>query len=109
MRFRFNIFELDLRAAELRKHGVRIKLQAQPFQVLACLLSQPGAVVTREQLRKQLWPSDTFVDFDNSLNTAIAKLRDALGDTAESPRFIEMIPRRGYHFIYPAEALRVDS
>jgi DNA-binding winged helix-turn-helix (wHTH) protein/Tfp pilus assembly protein PilF len=97
----FGTFELDLRAGELRKKGVRIKLQEQPFQVLTVLLQHPGGVVTREELRSEVWSADTFVDFDNSLNTAINKLREALGDSADSPRFIETLPRRGYRFIAP--------
>jgi DNA-binding winged helix-turn-helix (wHTH) protein len=96
---RFGVFEVDVRAGELLKQGVRIKLQEQPFHVLTVLLQRPGEVVTREELRSQNWPADTFVDFDNSLNTAINKLREALGDSADSPRFIETLPRRGYRFI----------
>ena len=96
---RFATFEVDLRAGELRKQGKRIKLQEQPFHVLTVLLRRPGEVVTREELRNQNWPPDTFVDFDNSLNTAINKLREALGDSADNPRFIETQPRRGYRFI----------
>jgi len=95
----FGTFEADLRSGELRKQGKRIKIQEQPFHVLTVLLRHPGEVVTREELRNQNWPPDTFVDFDNSLNTAINKLRDALGDSADSPRFIETLPRRGYRFI----------
>jgi TolB-like protein/DNA-binding winged helix-turn-helix (wHTH) protein len=95
----FGTFEVDLRSGELRKQGKRIKIQEQPFHVLTVLLRHPGEVVTREELRNQNWPPDTFVDFDNSLNTAINKLRDALGDSADSPRFIETLPRRGYRFI----------
>src|SRR5437879_6074195 len=98
---RFGVFEVDARSGELRKQGVRIKLQEQPFHVLAVLLQRPGEVVTREELRSQNWPADTFVDFDNSLNTAVNKLREALGDSADSPRFIETLPRRGYRFIAP--------
>ena len=98
---RFATFEVDLRAGELRKQGKRIKVQEQPFQVLTVLLQRPGEVVTREELRNQNWPADTFVDFDNSLNTAINKLREALGDSADNPRFIETLPRRGYRFIAP--------
>jgi DNA-binding winged helix-turn-helix (wHTH) protein/tetratricopeptide (TPR) repeat protein len=98
---RFSVFEVDVRAGELRKLGVRIKVQEQPFQVLTILLQRPGEVVTREELRSQNWPADTFVDFDNSLNTAINKLREALGDSADNPRFIETLPRRGYRFIAP--------
>lgn len=99
--FRFGTFEVDLRAGELRKQGVRIKLQDQPFQILSILLQNPGEVVTRDELRSQIWTADTFVDFDNSLNTSINKLREALGDSAERPRFIETLPRRGYRFIAP--------
>jgi eukaryotic-like serine/threonine-protein kinase len=98
---RFGVFEVDVRSVELRKQGVRIKLQEQPFHILTVLLQRPGEVVTREELRSQNWPADTFVDFDNSLNTAINKLREALGDSADNPRFIETLPRRGYRFIAP--------
>lgn len=98
---RFGIFEADSRNGELRKHGLRVKLHEQPFQVLLALLDHPDKVVTREELRQRLWPADTFVDFDNGLNGAINRLREALGDSAESPRFIETIPRRGYRFIGP--------
>src|SRR6266568_1974125 len=98
---RFGVFEVDVRAGEVRKQGIRIKLQEQPFHLLTVLLQRPGEVVTREELRNQNWPADTFVDFDNSLNTAINKLREALGDSADNPRFIETLPRRGYRFITP--------
>src|SRR6266404_1229455 len=98
---RFGVFEVDVRSGELRKQGVRVKLQEQPFHVLTVLLQCPGEVVAREELRNQNWPADTFVDFDNSLNTAINKLREALGDSADNPRFIETLPRRGYRFIAP--------
>src|SRR6266699_160859 len=98
---RFGVFEVDVRAGELRKQGVRIKLQEQPFHVLTVLLQRPSEVVTREELRSENWPADTFVDFDNSLNTAINKLREALADSADNPRFIETLPRRGYRFIAP--------
>src|ERR1700688_1838136 len=97
----FGTFEADLRSGELRKQRKRIKIQELPFHVLTVLLRHPGEVVTREELRNQNWPPDTFVDFDNSLNTAINKLREALGDSADSPRFIETLPRRGYRFIAP--------
>src|ERR1700756_4683426 len=97
----FGLFELDLEARELRKSGVRVKLQEQPFQILAMLLERPGSVVTREGLQKKLWPGDTFVDFDLSLNSAVKKLRQALNDDSESPRFIETLYRRGYRFIGP--------
>jgi Tol biopolymer transport system component/DNA-binding winged helix-turn-helix (wHTH) protein len=96
---RFGIFELDIRAGELRRSGVKLKLQEQPFQVLCALLEHPGEVVTREDLRSRLWPVDTFVDFDHGLNAAIKRLRDVLGDSAENPRFVETVARRGYRFI----------
>src|SRR5215471_13922833 len=97
---RFATFEVDLRAGELRKGGLKLKLGGQPFQVLAILLERPGEVVTREELQKRLWP-DTFVDVDHNLNTAINKIRDVLGDSAENPRFIETVPRKGYRFVAP--------
>jgi DNA-binding winged helix-turn-helix (wHTH) protein/tetratricopeptide (TPR) repeat protein len=97
----FGVFEVDVRSAELRKHGVRIKLQEQPFQILSLLLQHPGEVVTREELRGRLWPAHTFVDFDRSLNKAMTKLRAALGDSADSPRYIETIPRHGDRFLAP--------
>jgi DNA-binding winged helix-turn-helix (wHTH) protein len=96
---RFGVFEADLQARELRKSGRRLRLQDQPFFVLAALLERPGTVVTREELRQRLWPADTFVDFDHSLNTAVNKLREVLGDSAASPRFIETLARRGYRFV----------
>ena len=94
---------MDLAAGELRKSGIRIRLQEQPFQVLALLLERPGDVVTREELRQKLWPADTFVDFDHSLNTAVNKLREALGDSASSSRYIETLARRGYRFLAAVE------
>jgi eukaryotic-like serine/threonine-protein kinase len=100
-RTRFGAFEVDSRSGEVYKHGIRLKLQDQPYQVLALLLEHPGDVVTRENLREKLWPADTFVDFDNGLNGAIKKLRDVLGDSADAPRYIETLPRRGYRFIAP--------
>ena len=96
---RFGVFEADLAAGELRKNGTRIRLQEQPFQVLAALLQHAGQVVTRDDLRASIWPADTFVDFDHSLNTAVNKIREALGDSASSPRFVETLARRGYRFI----------
>jgi DNA-binding winged helix-turn-helix (wHTH) protein len=98
------VFELNLSAGELRKSGVKLRLQGQPFQVLALLLERAGDVVTREELQQKLWPSDTFVDFDHSLNTAINKVREALGDSASSPRYVETLARRGYRFIAPVQA-----
>jgi len=106
-RLRFGVFEVDLRAGELRKHGLRIRLQQQPFQILEMLLRRPREVVTRDELRAALWPADTFVDFDHGLNKAINKIRDALGDSAESPRFVETVARRGYRFI--AEVVSLDG
>ncbi len=100
---RFGVYEVDLRAGELRRKGRKLKLQEQPFQVLALLLERQGEVVTREALREKLWPADTFVEFDHSLNTAISKIREALGDLADNPRFVETLPRRGYRFIAPVE------
>ena len=102
-RTRFGAFEVDMRSGELYKHGIRLKLQDQPFQVLALLLEHPGGMVTRDELRQKLWPADTFVDFDTGLNSAIKRLRDVLGDSAEEPRYIETLPRRGYRFIAPVE------
>src|ERR1700686_973904 len=101
---RFGIFEVKLRTAELRKHGVRIRLEEQPFHILALLLECPGELVTREELRQRLWSANTFVDFDRSLNKAMSKLRLALGDSAESPRYIETLHRRGYRFIAPIQS-----
>src|SRR5467141_5456272 len=105
-RVRFGVFEVDLRSGELHKQSIKIKLHDQPFQVLAMLLEHPGELVTREQLHQRLWPSDTFVDFDVGLNSAIKRLRDSLGDSAEEPRYIETLPRRGYRFIAPVAAHR---
>jgi len=96
---RFGVFEVDLCAGELRKSGMRIKLHGQPLEVLGMLLQRPGKVIPREELRQKLWPTDTFVDFDHGVNTAINRLREALGDSAETPRFIETVPRHGYRFI----------
>jgi TolB-like protein/DNA-binding winged helix-turn-helix (wHTH) protein/Tfp pilus assembly protein PilF len=101
--FRFGVFEVDLKACELRKHGLRLKLSEQPFQVLAFLLENPGETVTREELRTRLWQGDTFVDFDHGLNNAVMRLREVLGDSSENPRFVETVPRRGYRFIAPVE------
>jgi DNA-binding winged helix-turn-helix (wHTH) protein len=99
---RFGVFEVDLQSGELRKAGLKLKLTGQPFQVLAILLEHPGEVMTREELQKRLWPN-TFVDSDHNLNTAVNKIREALDDSAESPRFVETLPRRGYRFIAPVE------
>lgn len=101
---RFGTFEVDVRARELRKGGIRIRLQDQPFEILAVMLERPGDVVTREELRQRLWPAGTFVDFEHSLNAAIKRLRAALGDDADNPRFVETLHRRGYRFIAVVEA-----
>ena len=103
--FQFGVFELDLKAGELRKHGVRVKLQEQPLRVLINLLEHAGEVVTKEELQRQIWPSDTFVDFDHGLHSAITRLREALGDSSESPRFIETFARRGYRFVVPVKTI----
>src|SRR5207237_10602456 len=105
----FGVFELDLSVGELRKNGAKLRLQSQPFQVLALLLERAGEVVTREELQQKLWPSDTFVDFDHSLNTAVNKIREALGDSASSPRFVETLARRGYRFIAPVHGAQALS
>src|SRR5213594_3012269 len=96
---RFGSFEVNPRTGELRKQGIRIKLHEKPFQVLLALLEHPGEVVTRKELQERLWPGDTFIEFENGLNNTISRLREALGDTAETPRFIETLPRRGYRFL----------
>jgi DNA-binding winged helix-turn-helix (wHTH) protein len=101
---RFGVFEADLRSGELRKSGVKLRLTGQPFQVLALLLDRAGEVVTREELQQKLWASDTFVDFDHSLNTAINRVREVLGDSAASPRYVETLARRGYRFIAPLQS-----
>ena len=101
---RFGVFEVDLRAGELRRNASKLKLQQQPFQVLAMLLEHPGEIVTREELHARLWAADTFVDFDHSLNAAVKRLRDALQDSAENSRFVETLARRGYRFIAPVNA-----
>jgi TolB-like protein/DNA-binding winged helix-turn-helix (wHTH) protein/Tfp pilus assembly protein PilF len=108
-RLRFGIFEADLRTGELTKRGARVRLQEQPFQVLAALLARPGELVTRDELRRGLWDADTFVDFEHGLNKAVNKIREALGDSAESPRFIETVPRRGYRFIAEVAAVDLES
>ena len=100
-KLRTGLFEIDLASGQLHKNGRRLPLQEQPFRVLAMLLERPGEVVTRQELQARLWPADTYVGFDEGLNTAIRKLRTAFGDSAGNPRFIETLPRRGYRFIAP--------
>jgi cholera toxin transcriptional activator len=109
VRYRFGVYEADVRAGELLREGTKIKLQEQPFQVLVAMLERAGDVISREDLRQRLWPSDTFVDFDHSLNTAINKLREALRDSATNPRFIETKARRGYRFIAPVQVIGGSS
>jgi DNA-binding winged helix-turn-helix (wHTH) protein len=106
---RFGVFEVDLSAGELRKSGRKLRLQEQPFQMLALLLDRPGDVITREELRQKLWPADTFVDFDHGLNTAVNKVRDALGDSASHPLYVETIARRGYRFLAPVERMETSA
>src|SRR5690348_15410739 len=98
---RFGLFEADLENARLTRRGIRIRLQEQPFRILSMLLERPGQIVTREDLRQELWPAGTYVDFDGSLNAALKRLRAALDDDADNPRFIETVPKRGYRFIAP--------
>jgi cholera toxin transcriptional activator len=105
LKYKFGDFEADLRAAELRRRGLRLKMQMQPFQVLVTLLERPHDVVTREELRQRLWPEDTFVDFDHGLNTAVAKLRETLGDSANTPKYVETIAKRGYRFLADVEKM----
>jgi TolB-like protein/DNA-binding winged helix-turn-helix (wHTH) protein/Tfp pilus assembly protein PilF len=106
---RFSVFEVNLRTGELRKKGARVKLEGQPFQVLALLLERPGELVTREELQQKLWPADTFVDFEHSINDAVKRLRQALGDSADAPRFIETLPKRGYRFIYAIDGIAAEA
>jgi cholera toxin transcriptional activator len=107
--FRFGLYEADVTSGDLRKNGVKQKIQGQPFEVLVALLERPNQVITREELRARLWPRDTFVDFDHSLNTAINKVRDVLGDTAANPRFLETLPKRGYRFIAPVQTQEISG
>jgi len=106
---RFGVFEFDARTGELRKHGVKLRVQGKPLQVLQALVERPGDVVTREELQHRLWSSDVFVDFDNGLNTAANRLRIALGDSAENPRYIETLARVGYRFIAPIEVVETTA
>jgi DNA-binding winged helix-turn-helix (wHTH) protein len=106
-RYRFGIFEADSATGELRRSGIRVKLHAQPFQVLFLLLQRPGEVLTREEICRELWPGDTFVDYEHGVNSAINRLREALGDKAASPRFVETLARRGYRFVAPVERIGI--
>ena len=103
-RYRFGAFEADASTGELRRQGIRIKLHAQPFQVLLMLLERPGEVLTREEISRALWSDGTFVDYDHGVNSAVNRIREALGDAANSPRFVETLARRGYRFVAPVEA-----
>ena len=103
---RFDTFELNLRAGELRKRGVKLRLQGQPLQILGILVKSAGDLVTREELRSHIWPADTFVDFDHSLHNAVRRIREVLGDSAEKPRYVETLPRRGYRFIATVEEVQ---
>jgi cholera toxin transcriptional activator len=109
MRYRFGGFEADPATGELRRRGLRVKLHAQPFQVLCLLLARPGEVLTREEISKELWPDGTFVDYEHGVNSAVNRLREALGDKAGSPRFIETLARRGYRFVAPVERIGDDE
>jgi DNA-binding winged helix-turn-helix (wHTH) protein len=104
---RFGAFELDAAAGELRKHGHRVRLQPQPFNLLKLLMGRPGRLVSRDEIRKELWPEGTFVDFDQAVNFAIRQIRDALGDSADNPIYVETVPKRGYRFIAPVQVPRV--
>ena len=104
-RYRFGVFEADVATGELRKQGIRIKLNVQPFQVLLMLLERPGEVLTREEIARELWPEGTFVDYDHGVNSAMNRIRDALGDKAKNPRFLETLARRGYRFVAPVERI----
>src|SRR5271155_229629 len=104
-RYRFGAFEADATTGELRRQGIRIKLNAQPFQVLLMLLEQPRELVTREEISRELWPDGTFVDYEHGVNSAVNRIREALGDTASRPRFVETMARRGYRFVAPVERI----
>jgi DNA-binding winged helix-turn-helix (wHTH) protein len=108
-RYRFGVFEADAALGELRKHGIRIKLNAQPFQVLTMLLEHPGELLTREQISRELWPDGTFVDYEHGVNAAVNRLREALGDTARNPRFVETLARKGYRFVAPVERIGLKA
>src|SRR3954470_22403545 len=104
--YRFGLFEADARTGELRKQGRPLRLRGRPFDILLLLLERAGDVISRDELRQQLWPADTFVDFDHGVNSAMNRLREALGDSAENPRFIETLPRRGYRFVAPIHVVQ---
>ena len=109
LRYRFGLYEADAATSELRKQGVRIKLNAQPFQVLLMLLANPGQLLTREEISRDLWPDGTFIDFEHGVNSAVNRIREALGDTASNPRFVETLARRGYRFVAPVERIPLNE
>ncbi len=108
-RYRFGVFEADAATGELRRQGLRIKLHAQPFQVLTLLLARPGELLTREEISRELWPDGTFVDAEHGVNSAVNRIREALGDTARNPRYVETLARRGYRFVAPVEQLAPEA
>src|ERR1700729_3300547 len=108
-RYRFGVFEVDSSTGELRRQGVRIKLHSQPFQVLFMLLERPGEMLTREEICRELWPDGTYVDYEHGVNSAVNRLREALGDKASNPTFVETLARRGYRFVAPVERIALDS
>jgi cholera toxin transcriptional activator len=108
-RYRFGVFEVDSAAGELRRKGLRVKLHAQPFQVLLMMLERPGEMLTREEICRELWPDGTFVDYEHGVNSAVNRLREALGDRASNPRFVETLARRGYRFLAPVERVALGE
>src|SRR5580692_10457690 len=108
-RYRFGAFEVDSATGELRRTGVRVKLHSQPFQVLLMLLERPGEMLTREEICRELWPDGTFVDYEHGVNSAVNRLREALGDKASNPRFVETLARRGYRFLVPVERISLEE
>jgi cholera toxin transcriptional activator len=108
-RYRFGVFEADTATGELRRQGIRVRLNAQPFQVLSLLLERPGELLTREEISRELWPDGTFVDYDHGVNSAVNRIREALGDTAGNPRFVETLARRGYRFVAPVERIALNG
>src|ERR1700680_2870827 len=108
-RYRFGAFEADASTGELRRQGIRIKLNAQPFQVLLMLLERPGDLLTREEISRELWPDGTFVDYEDGVNSAVNRVREALGDPASNPRFVETLARRGYRFVAPVERITLNG
>src|SRR6516164_10626865 len=106
---RFGAFEINLQSGELRKNGIRLRLSGQPFQVLAVLIERAGEAVTREELQSKLWSADTFVDFDHGLNNAVARIREVLNDSSDTPRYVDTVPRRGYRFIAPVTGAPSDN